>query len=244
MALGFIFYWALFFILVILLILLFSTIRISVKELDIKNREFDEEKVDFDDLWKYLDIDFYVNISVYFLNVIKIFEYKLNKRKAKKLHIDEKVKKIKFKQVEEEVKLDFDKEILNKIKKINFKIKKFKLYLQIGTKSPVATSYLVAIISIVVSMILANLIKKVDPINHNYKITPLYVNKNKVNLNLNCIIYTKLVHIMFVIFIFLRKRRVKIYERASNRRIDDDSYGQYSRHGRRKYNNRRANTSI
>lgn len=245
MVLVFFVYWFLIFIFSILVILLLSTIRFSIKDLEIENKEFKEEKIEFDNLWKYLNLDFCVTVSLHFLNTIKIFQYTFDKRQAKKLHVGEKIKDLNYKKVRQEVKLDFDREIFNKIKKINFKIKKFKLYLKIGTKSPITTSYLVAIVSIIISIGLANFIKKVNPNNHKYEISPLYVKKNKINLNLDCIIYAKLLHIIYVIFIFLRRRRVKIYEqRTSNRRINDNSNGQYSGYGRCKYNNRRANTNI
>lgn len=242
--LVFIFSWILLLIISILTVLIFSTVRISIEKLEIKNKEVYTEKIDFDDLWKYLDINFSVKIGLYFLNTIKILQYKINKEKAKRLHIDEKIKSLTYEKVREEVSLDFDKDMLKKVKKLNFKIKKFDLNLKIGAKGPIATSYIVAIISIMVSIVLAQLIKKVNPNAHKYEITPLYVNKNKMKLNLNCIIYAELVHIIYVIFIFIRKRRVKIDERTSNRGIDDDSDGQYSGYGGRKYNNRRANTNI
>ena len=242
--LVFILYYILFFIILLSLVLLLSSLRVSVKNVNISNKEYDELKIDFDELWKYIDIDFSIKLELYFLNIIKIFKYTFNKEKVLKTGIDEKIKRMDYDELKKEIEVDFDAEIINKIKKVDIKMKEFDLKLKIGTKSPIISSYLVAIISMIFSVFLSKIIKKVEPKKHKYSINPLYLNRNTFNIKLNCIFYTNLVHIIYIVFIFLRKRRVKIYERTSNRRFNDNSNEQYSRYGRCKYNNRGANSNI
>ncbi len=57
---------------------------------------------------------------------------------------------------------------------------------------------------------------------------PIYEDKNRIKLILNCIIQVKLVHIISIIYYVVKKRKEKRkYERASNRRSYDYSYEQY-----------------
>ena len=62
---------------------------------------------------------------------------------------------------------------------------------------------------------------------NRFIINPLYINKNLLNLELNCIFETKLIHIIYVIYILNEKRRDDKNVRTSNRRSYGYSYGQY-----------------
>ena len=86
-------------------------------------------------------------------------------------------------------------------KKINFKINSFKTVIEIGTDNCLFTTYLVAIISILISVILgiyANPKEHLD--NFYYNINPVY-NSFFARLELNCIIDVKLVHIIYILYI-------------------------------------------
>lgn len=52
---------------------------------------------------------------------------------------------------------------------------------------------------------------------------PMYRFGNSINLSLNCIINVKMVHIIYVIYILLKKGMIK-NERTSNRGAYDYSY--------------------
>ena len=241
MTLAFIVVWIFVFLLSIITIMLLSTIRFKITNVKIKNKEYKEEKIDLNDLWKYIDLDFNISVSIYFLNIIKIFEYRFNTQKAKKLKLDEKVKRLHYDDVKREVELDFDKSMIKPLK--HLRLKELNLNIDIGTSNSILTSYIVAVIATILSIFLARIIKN-NVNKHKYRVNPIYTNKNILNIKLNCIFFTKMVHIIYIIVIFLRKRRVKIYERTSNRRTNVNSDGQYTRYGRREYNNRGTNTNI
>ena len=61
--------------------------------------------------------------------------------------------------------------------------------------------------------------------HYNYTIEPIYQNKNIYKIQFNCIIQVKMVHIINVIYIFLKKGRSDLNERTtSNRRSYGYSY--------------------
>jgi len=62
-----------------------------------------------------------------------------------------------------------------------------------------------------------------NPKKSEFIVKPLYNLGNSIKFNLNCIISVKVVHIIYVIYILLKKRRAS-NERASNRRSYDYSY--------------------
>lgn len=109
--------------------------------------------------------------------------------------------------------------MLEIIKKLKIKTEKLKLYLAIGTENVMLTVNLVTLISSIIGITFRNL----EPEKTEYRIIPLYNFGNSIKFNLNCIISVKTVHIIYVIYILLRKRRNK-NERASNRRSYDYSY--------------------
>ena len=63
---------------------------------------------------------------------------------------------------------------------------------------------------------------QVNPKKKAFSVYPLYNFGNSIKINLNCIIKVKIVHIIYVIYILLRRRNKN--ERASNRRAYDYSY--------------------
>jgi hypothetical protein len=71
---------------------------------------------------------------------------------------------------------------------------------------------------------LSNMIKEFQKQKHKYTITPVYADKNIIKINLNCIIKIKMIHIICVLYILMKKRRVEKHERTSNRRTYDYSY--------------------
>ena len=85
-----------------------------------------------------------------------------------------------------------------------------------GIEDAIATSYLVAIIASILSIILPHLVKKEDIKNIKYEINPIY-NTLIFNLKLDSIINLKIVHIIYVIYNLVKKGRDK-NERTSNRR--------------------------
>lgn len=143
-----------------------------------------------------------------------------------KIRIDDKkiikIKKSKFlkNEVMKEKILKNEKVIfnLNNIKELNIRIKQLNLKMEISALDNIITSFTVATISAIISIILARNIKKYEADKYKYLITPIYKEKPILKIKLNCIIDLKIVHIMNVIYILVKKRSGKYDERTSNRR--------------------------
>ncbi len=215
--------------LVILLVIRYSSIRISII-----NLEIDTDNKD-------IISDYQIEVGIYFFKKIRIMKFTVNEKKVKKLQNSKFVKRISNinlgrvtkrleKRLKDKVMLDYKNfNILNFVKVLSKEIKpeilKFKLNLKIGIEDIMVTTYVIPIISTLISFILRLTVKDVKFKNkkreYYYKIEPIY-NKNIINLRLSCIINVKIVHIINIIYIFLiKKRRSDKYERASYRR----SYG-------------------
>lgn len=113
--------------------------------------------------------------------------------------------------------IDLIKLLINQVR-----VKEFKLNLQIGIDDVLVTTYLVPIISTIVSTILAKANKeKKNKIK--YTISPIY-NRNAYKVQFNCILNVKLVHIIYIIYTH-RKGEMKNGRTTSNRRAYENSYG-------------------
>ncbi|MCI8353281.1 MAG: hypothetical protein HFJ58_06915 [Clostridia bacterium] len=169
-----------------------------------------------------LNIDYKVFFELLFLNKLKIFSIKIDKELIDKLKVKEKVKKIDFKQAK--TNMPSKKDLKQIVKKLQIRIDKLNLKLEIGTIDIFLTSAIITILASIIGIGLARGIKKYDKERYNYEIHPIYQDKNIIKLNLNCIIKVKMVHIISIIYLLIKKRRVEENERTSNRRSYDYSY--------------------
>lgn len=172
-----------------------------------------------------------VSLKIFNLHWLKI---KINKNKLASGFIKQKMKieekNINIEEVaEKNIKTIMSNEKIKKaIKNIEIRLDKLYLNINIGVEDAVLTSYLIGVISIIISNILPHIIniknKTTSEIKNKYKyqVAPLYMNKNLYKINLNCIFDAKLVHIIYVIY--LMKRRVDKNERTSNRKSYEYSY--------------------
>ena len=156
-----------------------------------------------------------LKISLNLFGKLKWIEVRLNDQKIEKLSHKMKWKSIDFKKMEQ----NFDIEDLKQVKKLQPKLSYFYLESKIGVENVIFTSFLVTMISIIISMLLPHMVKKYGENKYHYKIVPLYVNKNVYQIKFDCIIEIKMVHIINILYYFFKKRRGENYEqRASNRR--------------------------
>lgn len=130
---------------------------------------------------------------------INLDESKLARIQEKLKEQEEKNKQIKEK-VNREIKNDLkliikNKKLRKELKDIKPQLKLFKANIQISTKDYIITSYLVAIISIVISNIVPHLVNEKQNRaskeiikNINYKINPIYINQNYYDIRLSMII--------------------------------------------------------
>ena len=196
---------------ILLLIIVFSKIRIDVKKFEYCSANK-----------KHINPNYYLQLSCIILNKIPIIKIKLNKHTVKKLKLKDKFVDIDVKMWEERKKID--KETISIIKKIDFAIRKLKLKIDIGTENSAITSLLIPIVSTVISFLLRNKMKTKE--EQTYIVQPIYNNQNYLNITISGIFEIKMNHIINVVYLLSRKKKkgVKKYERTSNRRSYDYSY--------------------
>ena len=196
---------------ILLLIIVFSKIRIDVKKFEYCSANK-----------KHINSNYNLQLSWIILSKISIIKIKLNKHTVKKLKLKDKFVDIDVKMWEERKKID--KETISIIKKIDFAIRKLKLKIDIGTENSAITSLLIPIVSTVISFLLRNKMKTKE--EQTYIVQPIYNNQNYLNITISGIFEIKMNHIINVIYLLSRKKKkgVKKYERTSNRRSYDYSY--------------------
>ena len=176
------------------ILIIASTLHIQIKNLSISNMQTKNNN-------KYAII-----FSIYFANKIKYIWFNLNSKRAKKIYSKVQLEKIDLKKFKKVFKLGDLKELT----KLHLKILDLNLDMNIGTKSPLVTSFLVVTISNAISLLLPHLVNNLKDNRYFYNIKPLYYNKELYKINLDCIIEIKMVHIINVIYyIFLKKGRRK-----------------------------------
>lgn len=213
-----VFFIILFFILIILAIVC-STIKIDVQRLKFSNGER-----------KNLQYDYLIFLELLFLNRIKIMKLTLTPQKLKalneKVKINEKIQKINVKNIKKD--LPDKSEVKELGKKLDVRLEAFHFHLEIGTKDVIITSAIVAVFASLIGILLPKWVRRYCEEKYQYKIIPIYQNQNVIKLSLNCIIQVKVIHIINIIFTFVKKRKEsKKNERTSNRRSYDYSYEQY-----------------
>lgn len=151
---------------------------------------------------------------------INLDKSKLAKIQEKLKEQEEKNKQIKEK-VNREIKNDLkliikNKKLRKELKDIKPQLKRFKANIQISTKDYIITSYLVAIISIVISNIVPHLVNEKQKRetkeiikNINYKINPIYINQNYYDIRLSMIIDVSIFKILkFLIALVKISRKI------------------------------------
>lgn len=206
-------------ILVNVIMLIFSSFKLIVTNLEINNSNN-----------KIMPI-YELKIAFYLLGKIKLFSFKINNNKTKKIlekdFIKPKIENIKIKSHEKSKKQKkFQIKILKQfIKKLE--LESINLLIYVDTKNVILTSYFVGIISSIITNILKENIKNFDSKHHIFKITPLYKNQNYIYIKLNCIINIKIVHIISMYKLGNKYKGGKKYERSPYRRFNVNCYGKY-----------------
>ena len=208
------------FLKIILIISIFLILIITVKvEVKIQNIKYNSEKVKGERLAN----NYQIIIKILTLEKIPIFRLKINKSKIEKInaktHLKQKIKKEIQKQdiakaIEMEKKYDLKKLIPEVYKNIKLETENINLKIDIGTENVVLTSFIIPVISTILVFI----------VKRNFKVKPIYENKNIIKFELNGIFNVKMIHIINTICILKKKRRVYKNERTSNRGTYDNCY--------------------
>lgn len=198
-------------IIALIVILIFSKIRIQVV-----NFRFSSQTR------RHINKDYKIIIKLYALGFIPILKINIMKAKLEKIKLKEKIKNINLSYLEKNP--SFNKEIWKAIKKLNISIKNINLHVDLGTENASLTSVLVPVISTVIAIVLRKKVRNFE--NQIFMIQPIYQNQNLVNLYISGIFEIKMSHIINIIYMLNKKERkgVKEYERTSNRRPYDYSY--------------------
>lgn len=194
----------------VIILIIVSTLHIQIKNLSVSNMKPKNKA-------KYAII-----ISLYLGNKIKWIWFNLNDKRMKKMYSKIQLEKLDF----QKLKKDFKMKDLKQLPKLKPKISYLNLDANLGVIDPTATSFLVAIIATIISLLLPYLATDLKEKNYIYNIKPLYYNQNLYKVNVDCIIEIKMVHIINVIYYILIKKGRKKNDQSttSNRKSYAYSY--------------------
>jgi hypothetical protein len=184
---------------IIFLLIFILGIYFGKLKINIKNLEFEMNgKVKSKNTYK-------INVGIYLFGTLKILGVSFEENAllifGKRITY-QKIKNTKF--YKEMIKKDvseFDKKLLSdNIKTLNMKFEKVNLNAKLGTDSTLITSFLTFAVSTGVSFIIQKSITKYNPNKHKFIITPMYENRNSINIFLELIASFKLRNIIKVIY--------------------------------------------
>lgn len=197
------FLWTLLAIVVICLLIVYSTIKIEIKDLDYVLPK--KEKC-------HTEANYKIIVKLYILKFIRIFKISITEEKMKKKKINDFIQKldiVKDKNV-------FEVKLIDSLKRLNIKLEKMQLKVYLGTEDAAITAILIGIISTILGIILRNKTDNIE--NAKFEAIPIYQDKNLLKIYLDGIFKTNMIHIIYIIYILIKKRRVEKNVRTSNRR--------------------------
>lgn len=202
----------------VILIIVIAIITLKIK-VEVENVQFNSYEKD------HLKNNYKINIKIYIFRKLPIFKIKIDNNKVKRLMKNDKIM--------EKVKVEKNKIMLNKkdinmktlkaLKNIKIDIKKLNLDINIGTENAAMTAIIIPILSTIIAINLRNQMSKYNR-NHVFKITPIYMNQNLINIDFSGIFEVKMIHIINTICILNKERKSERYERTSHRRSYGYSY--------------------
>ena len=179
-------------------ILFLCKLRINVKYINLSNSNNNKE----------LKFDYIVKLGIFITSKIKLFEISFDREKIKEKDIVKRIKKLINKQ-RGNIQNYQPKELSKGIKKLDYSIDKFYLQLKIGTENTIITSFMIAIISTFVGIVMENFIQSYDAQKHFFLIKPIYGNDNIIDLKFSFIIYFSLIHALYLLFRLYKKPKTQ-----------------------------------
>ncbi|MCI8617027.1 MAG: hypothetical protein HFJ60_02040 [Clostridia bacterium] len=205
-----------FLLIFLIAILMILTIRIKI---ELKNFKFNSQNK------KHLEKNYEIKITLFTFQKIPILKTKINSKKIEKIMSNEKIRNIIEKQgtkiIEDKGKID--KEIFKWIKKMNIELEEMNLKILIGTEDASITAFIIPIISTALAIFLSKKIKKCND-KQVFHINPVYINQNLINIEFSGIFQIKMIHIINMICLLNKRKRVDKNERTSNRGSYDYGY--------------------
>ena len=189
-------------LIILILLTILTTIQIHIENLKIELPKNHERNI---------NTKYKITIKLYILEKIKYLKLDITKDKIEWQFMQKNIKNLKEK-IEKD-KNKFYIRLLSNIKKINFKLKKIDLKINLGLEDAATNAIIVGIISssipVVMGILNNNNIIEINAKKGNqiyWKIMPIYQNRNLLNIDLNCIISFKLIHIIYII---IRQERIR-----------------------------------
>ncbi len=190
-----------FYAIIVVAILIILLIEFTTVQIHIQNLRFHTEKIDE----RNVSPKYKIIVKLYIFNKINYLKINLTKNQLERRFIKKNVNKLKKKIKQDKNK--FDQKILSNLKKTELKIKKIDLKIYLGISDAAINAIIVGIVSSSIAVIMGILMdknildfnckcKKEENNQIYWKIIPVYQNKNLLNIDLNCIISFKLIHII------------------------------------------------
>ena len=188
----FFFYLSLGLLIILTILIIFTTIQIHIE-----NARFEIPKRKERNINK----RYKITVKLYLFEKINYFRLDITKNKLEKRVIRKNIDRIKRKIRKN--KNNFDKKQISKLKKMNIKIQNVNLKISLGTEDSAQNAIAVGIISSGISIVMGMLTEKnILKIGEEkekqiyWEVVPEYQNRNLLNINLDCIISFKLIHII------------------------------------------------
>lgn len=179
-----------------------SKIEIEIKNLDISTMR-----------QNIINKNYEIIIALVIFNKWRIIKLKITKDKIKKIRKSKMIKRLDTKLLKNK---KTNKSIIQTIKELKIEIKKIEMQIEIGLEDAALTAISVGIVSGIIGILLKDKITAKD----KYEIKPIYIQKNLINLRLNCIFRIDLMHYIYKQLKnnILKERGNKYERKSSNRR--------------------------
>ena len=190
MIILFFFYLSLGLLIILTILIVFTTIQIHIENLRLKIPKINKRNI---------NQDYKITIKLYILNKINFFKLDITKTKMEKIIIRKNINLLK-KKIEKD-KNNIDIKTLKNLNKLKLKLDQIKLQIYISLEDASLNAISVGAVAGVCGMVMGKL-KNENILQKNYwKIIPLYQNKNSLEIKFSSNIEVKIIDIIyFLIF--------------------------------------------
>ena len=186
----------LFIFIILLIFILLSSLNIKINNYNKTNLK--KEKNNYE-----------LILSLYLLNKFKWLSFKFDKKKLHKISLKMHLDKIDIKKLERDFKISDIKNIL----KIQPKLTFLDLDFKVGLEDIILTTYLIPIISSILSIILPFVTENKNVKNIKYKIEPIYNQKNLYYLKISTSVEIKIINLLNSIYCMYKSRKKDVPNR-------------------------------
>ena len=195
----------------IFFLIILSTLKIEIKDAELSNiNDKNKQNTTKSKIGK----KYKIKISLLFLNKIKYISINLNYKKIQELKSKINFNKINIKKIEKE----FEWSDLKELIEIKPNISYMNLNIKLGIDDVLFTTYLIPIISTIISIFLPLVVEKASINKVNYIIKPIYNNGNIYDVKINIGLKIKIIKVVNAIYKIYKKRKIKmnIYKENNN----------------------------